>query len=163
MSIISEALKKVQEARKSEKKTAFSLPEPQGPIPIQAYAGIVIAIIVIAVVAAYALRRPSAPNLAAKAAPQVIPSHQEVVYTPAEQVKVEEKSPPSPPQVASAAAPPELILNGIMCSEDRRYAIINNGITLEGDVVGGAKVEKIEPNKVFLKYSGGDIVLKLKK
>jgi hypothetical protein len=48
-----------------------------------------------------------------------------------------------------------LVLNGIFFSGNSGYALINNQIVKEGDVVEGSYVQKISEEEVFLKNSAG--------
>ena len=74
--------------------------------------------------------------------PQTIPA---TIATPLpeEQNKVEKK----------------FILNGIFFSDNDGYALVNNQIIREGDLVDGAKVEKITVNSVVLSNEGKIITL----
>jgi hypothetical protein len=55
--------------------------------------------------------------------------------------------------------PPVLVLNGVFFSENEGYALINNQILREGDVVDGATVERINLDGVELKSEGSVIKL----
>lgn len=52
-----------------------------------------------------------------------------------------------------------LVLNGVFFSQDEGYALINNRIVKEGDVVGGATVMRINLNEVELKTADSTIKL----
>lgn len=56
---------------------------------------------------------------------------------------------------------PEFIFSGVMFLEDGPRAIINGSVLEEGDTIGGARVERIEREKVFLKYKNEEITLNL--
>lgn len=108
-------------------------------------------------------------------------SHQEVTYksiTPKATPDGQEKTPVASAQNPAEKKPPEpqspksfklgqhhpnLILNGIMLLSDKPRAIINDAIVEEGDTVGGAKVVKINKNKVTLIYEDLEIILNLKR
>jgi hypothetical protein len=53
----------------------------------------------------------------------------------------------------------QFVLNGIFFSDNEGYALINNQITKEGDVVAGASVKKIGMSEVELEYKGSTIKL----
>jgi len=55
------------------------------------------------------------------------------------------------------------ILDGIMYIADRPRAIINNIIVGEGESVDGANVEEINKDNVVLKYNESEVTLKLNK
>jgi len=57
------------------------------------------------------------------------------------------------------ATPPALLLNGVFFSGNEGYALINNQIVKEGDVVDGATVLQITLEEVELKFQ--DATLKL--
>ncbi len=52
-----------------------------------------------------------------------------------------------------------LVLNGVFFSQDKGYALINNRIVKEGDVVNGATVTRINLNDVELKTADSTIKL----
>lgn len=54
---------------------------------------------------------------------------------------------------------PSLVLNGVFFSENQGYALINNQIVKEGDLVEGALVLRITLEEVELKYRGSTIKL----
>jgi len=67
---------------------------------------------------------------------------------------------PSPPvAVQATAVSSALVLNGIFFSEGQGYALINNQIVKESDVIDGAKVLKITSDAVELDSSGTKITL----
>jgi len=61
---------------------------------------------------------------------------------------------------------PDLVLNGIMYTEENPKAIINGVVVREGDVVSSATVVSISERNVLLKYNNDDnqveVALKLK-
>ncbi|MCM8780343.1 MAG: general secretion pathway protein GspB [Candidatus Omnitrophica bacterium] len=57
---------------------------------------------------------------------------------------------------------PSLVLNGIFFSENEGYALINNKILKEGDSIEQAKVKSITPQKVELEFEGETIILYVK-
>ncbi|MCK9604377.1 MAG: general secretion pathway protein GspB [Candidatus Omnitrophica bacterium] len=54
---------------------------------------------------------------------------------------------------------PELTLNGVFFSQQEGYALINNRIVKKGDLVEGATVTRIELNEVELDFQGSIIKL----
>lgn len=89
---------------------------------------------------------------------------QDVRYRPI--VRSIEKSPAATTKSSAAIVKipdrPRLILNGIMYMEEGPRAIVNNLIVEPGDLVGGAKVTKIERQCVILEYENVEITLNLK-
>lgn len=68
-----------------------------------------------------------------------------------------EHSPPLPPKE------PRWHLAGILFGEAEPYAVVNNTIVTEGDVVGGARVILINKSMVTLEKDGVEIRLKVAK
>lgn len=72
-------------------------------------------------------------------------------------------SSPEPLPAASAEIRPiiqvELILNGVFFSEDEGYALINNQIVKEGDLISGATVKQITLDEVELEAGGQPVKL----
>lgn len=54
---------------------------------------------------------------------------------------------------------PELKLNGVFFSQDQGYALINNRIVKEGDMLEGARVKQITLKEVELDFQGSVIKL----
>jgi len=75
------------------------------------------------------------------------------------------KEPPTTPissalsEESASGSPPILVLNGVFFSENEGYALINNQIVREGDVINGATVERINLQGVELKSEGSVIQL----
>ena len=63
-----------------------------------------------------------------------------------------EKKPRDPP-----------VLNGIFFSQDEGYALINNQIVKEGDLIAGGRVKRITLDEVRLEYDGREITVPAKK
>lgn len=57
---------------------------------------------------------------------------------------------------------PQLLLNGIVLSEDGSIAMINDQICKAGDEIEGAKIVEITPSRVTLSFKNQEIVLKNK-
>lgn len=74
--------------------------------------------------------------------------------------KIELKEPA--PSVESSAVQPQLVLNGIVLSEDGNIALINDQILKAGDDIDGARVEEISENQVVLSFETRRITLKAK-
>lgn len=53
----------------------------------------------------------------------------------------------------------QLVLNGIFFSDEKGYALINNQIVKEGDVIGGSTVKRIGLDEVELEFEGSAIKL----
>ena len=75
------------------------------------------------------------------------------------------KEPPTTPispafsEEPPGGTPPILVLNGVFFSENEGYALINNQIVREGDLINGATVERINLQGVELKSEGSVISL----
>ena len=54
---------------------------------------------------------------------------------------------------------PLFVVSGVFFSENQGFAIINDRVVKEGDVIEGAKVERINADGVKLKYEGAAIEL----
>lgn len=66
-------------------------------------------------------------------------------------------------QTISTGSKLSLILNGVFFSGDKGYALINNEIFKEGDVIKGAKISKISLDEVVLEVEGNAVRLVNKK
>lgn len=89
-------------------------------------------------------------------------SYQETIYRPLAAKEAKEPAKPQPASARFSGTYPDLILNGIMFLDDGPRAIINNFIVTEGDSVGGAEITKIYRKSVVLKYNDTQITLNLK-
>lgn len=69
--------------------------------------------------------------------------------------------PPAPPStdIQRPLAQPSLTLNGVFFSEDQGYALINNRIVKEGDLIDGVTVVRITLEEIDLNFQGQDIKL----
>ncbi len=65
------------------------------------------------------------------------------------------------PQTKPPASLPSLVLSGIFFSEDQGYALINNRIVKEGDLIDGAVLVRVSLNEVELKSQDSDTTIKL--
>jgi hypothetical protein len=83
---------------------------------------------------------------------------------------VQKVLPPSPPKVQPAAVPQKTteakkeqkgswVLSGVFFSENEGYALINNQIAKEGDVIDGATVKRINLDGVELESAGSTVTL----
>jgi len=68
-------------------------------------------------------------------------------------VKTKEKS--LPPQ------PPKLVLKGIAWDKTEPLALINGQVVKEGNTIGGARIVKIDFDRVAVRYRGNKFVFKL--
>lgn len=76
------------------------------------------------------------------------------------------KAAPSRPQPSASIKPlpkpetaPDFILNGVFFSDNEGYALINNQIVRQGDIIGNAAVSKISEDAVELKAGTSTIKL----
>lgn len=143
MSIINEALKKTeQHIHQNQDKDSSPAKTACGPNPLLVYTLVLLIGISLSKFIFGMLNPP-----AQKQKPQpVILASVSQVKTPA--------SPPKEtaiiPTESKKAAQPSFILNGIFFSDNDGYALINNQIVRENDLVDGAKVIRISSNTVEL-------------
>lgn len=153
MSIIYDALKKVE-------KTAS--PQNGGPAPkktgyriyffylIIAGLGIIVANLFFNFMPVF-FKRGVVPKIAPSPAPSLQP-----------QAQIEPVTVIAPEAIAARqepAEPPNFVLNGIFFSEGQGYALINNQIVRQGDLVSGATVVMITENEAELSFQGSTIKL----
>lgn len=186
MSIIQEALKKVQDytedkevVRQEAQKAGLNEPIPQAPGPIQATSQfsvrnprvIALGSIALALVMILSIKPLIAGILSANtrnarkgATDQITFPSQEVVYKPISGIdtRFDAEAPILQKSIALKSQYPDLALNGIMFLDAGPRAIINNSIVGVGNTVGGATVTKINRKSVALEYSGVEITLNLK-
>ena len=162
MSIIYDALKKIQTDTKNNN---ILVPERK-PLNTKnhKYRTYFLAAILLAFISAYVFLRP-APNPPSSLAQQkqvTDPQASEeatlttpaLTYTsPSEEMMFEVSSNDEPKT-------PSLSLNGLFFSENEKYAIINNQIVREGDVLAGATVKRITSSGVELDFEGSSLQLK---
>lgn len=189
MSIISEALRKAGEGRRSvveaesppqggiALKEGITLPEAReiGKAKVRrrpnALVTLAAILIVFSIVLAWNLfhrRLSAAPVRTASAENVSAPETASSETTLTQQLLDKAARETSPPVSTVAVDPlkppsPSLALNGIMYSTETSYAIINNSMVQEGDTVGGAKVAKINRGNVVLVYKDRETILTLKK
>ncbi|MFA6142237.1 MAG: hypothetical protein WC738_02970 [Candidatus Omnitrophota bacterium] len=80
----------------------------------------------------------------------------ETIYKPMSTVAAR---PDNTKRVVRRRSPPDLILSGIMQLVDGPRAIINDVMVGAGDVIGGARIIKIENDTVTLKDKDRELVL----
>ena len=155
MSIIYDALKKVEKSGEPALKDNKVTPSPKNKIKNYL---IYILFLVLGLFASkmffsYLNRQPY----------QVKPAKQTKTTPPVNNVP---KPPPLqqpklPPAVENIEVPakPTLILNGVFSSGEESYALINNQIVKLGDKINGAVIKKITPEEVLLDSEGSEIRL----
>lgn len=163
MSIIYEALRKIQNSSKGafranpnapSKSAADMRPSFKREI-VLAFVGITAGIFVVWLITGLGKRPQAIPPPPPSALPEAAPgspASPAVNVTPS--IAAEEKT--SEPKI------PELILNGIVLSEDGNLALIQEQILKVGDDIEGAKIEEITDKQVTLAFQGQKIVLKKK-
>jgi hypothetical protein len=177
MSIIQEALKKVQRTTSAKIKNTGPAHIPyrkdasEGDIvkgmlkprkKKNAMPGIIVKMIVY-VLAAAVIAAAFFISLSAwrKARPMVIAGQdeipaQEVTYRPMSNIEIKGG-------YIAGDDRPELILNGIMyLGQGNSKAIINNAIVMESDTVKGARIMRINERNVVLEYKDTEITLRLR-
>jgi len=167
MSIINDALKKVQQNLDRQRKSVGANPSAPGSAQKEKFSDIFEAFIIasflgsILVLATFFLFSPKkkelAPPTAAEEAKPVQEMSAEAPLPPAP------TPPPPAPQRTSDAKNRVfgLTLNGIVRMGDEYVALINNKIVKEGDVLGERKILRIEKDQVKVFDRGETIILKL--
>lgn len=175
MSIIYDALKKVESLNKKDLKYEASREDKHSKPKIKTYliyvlvvcVGLFIGNLSFALLAYYSKRRATSQTkerpkpLVKEQAKQESPKEL-LVPAKSEQVLANESKSTLPVEVKNEPLP-SLILNGIFFSEDEGYALINNEIVKVGDVVDGATVKRISVDEVELEFSGSQIKLSTRK
>jgi hypothetical protein len=189
MSIIQEALKKAQadietkkEAGRLSEQIPVKAPQPETPAPAgvaghaeparktapQAWAYIMLAVVLIAAFAT--IKFPRKETLAEKPAalPAAVQDAEKTVTTPAAVIGPTQNEPATvfkdmiPASLKPKPDTAHLVLNGIMYLEDGSRAIINNAIVAEGETVEGFVVDKINKKSVVLRSGDTQTTLNLK-
>ncbi|MFA6357252.1 MAG: hypothetical protein WCY09_01090 [Candidatus Omnitrophota bacterium] len=153
MSIINDALKKTEQSiQKNNAKENLNLNSKPSPKPILLYILILLTGIFLANLIFNLLRykikstttvektavtnsKPSTPQ--PKIAAPVLPKTENRII-----------------QADTQANKPDFVLNGIFFSDNSGYALVNNQIIRENDLIDGAKVQKITSNSVDLNLEG---------
>ncbi len=154
MSIINEALKKTeQNIQKNAEKVNLPVSSKPGPLPVLLYTLILLAGLFLGNIMFNLLRYKVKPanTSASSQQPLVLTALPAAPALPSEEKKIPETSLPQNNQA--------LVLNGIFFSDNDGYALINNQIVRENDLVDGAKVIKIAANNVELDREGKIITL----
>jgi hypothetical protein len=163
MSIIHDALKKAQKTNASSQLPSSVEQRPSSKKFILLYAGVaLLGALCAKLFFVYALplflKKPEKPRLASQAKREPLP-----IKTVAPSSSLPQSNALVLPEIikkvsqkADTSLGPEsgITLNGVFFSEDEGYALINNQITQEGDVVAGAKVMKITVDEVELEIDG---------
>ena len=159
MSIIYEALKKagkahlIGEEKSTEDKKRF--------VSYKTYAVylsvVVLGFVCAALVWGFMTKRyhPGIKSNTGQAKAQVLPESGRFIPSaalPAENTPIQEKK----------DIPSELVLNGVFFSDEQGYALINNQVVKEGDVIEGAVVKAIGLKDVLLSREGKSITLESK-
>jgi len=165
MSIINEALKKVQEIRKESPakdtvgpagKVETKLPMPA--MPADKKAVIKVTGIIIASIAAVILLKNSNMLSPKKTVPRV-PPPQTAQEKPAPATPGAWNFNVAPPGASQEDALPTLVLNGIVYDDQRPYAIVNNKVLLKGEEIEGAALVEISKDRVKFLFKGREIEL----
>lgn len=101
-------------------------------------------------------------NLFSKPLPKPVPSKitpKDTTPVISKETPVSEKEVPLAPPEPKKEAAPTFVLNGVFFSGDEGYALINNHVVKEGDMVEGALVKKITLEEVVLDAQGVTITL----
>lgn len=169
MSIIYDALKKVEKSHNISPETKLDKDyKPKSKIKIYLLYGLMAcSVFFIASIFFAFLQKPLQSNPRVLAKNQSQPNLKPDVNI----VKEPRREPPSTETITAIQNKPEplekpkapLTLNGVFFSQDEGYALINNQIVKEGDIVEGAKVERITLEEVELVFEGKPIKLSTNK
>lgn len=157
MSIIYDALKKVE--RSYDAKAGAKKEEKHPKFVFKKIYFLYLLLIGISVVAGRFFFIKAPPQHVEPAQVQAPPQVQAPAPVPAPQ----EAQAPAPPIDAKKKLQESLVLNGIFFSGDEGYALINNQIVKQGDLIEGATVKQISLNEVELEFEGSTIKLYGKK
>ena len=147
MSIINEALKKTEQyIQKKADKENIPVSTKHLPRPVLLYALILLAGLFLANIIFNLLRYKVTPgNIREKS----ITLDQPVAPLPQAREIILPKE-----EAASLPSEQKFVLNGIFFSDNDGYALVNNQIVRENDLVDGAKVQKITSGSVELNQEG---------
>lgn len=157
MSIIYDALKKVE--RSYDAKAGAKKEEKHPKFVFKKIYFLYLLLIGISVVTARFFFTKAPPQQVEPAQVQAPPQVQVPLTVPAPQ----EAQAPAPPIDTKKKLEESLVLNGIFFSGDEGYALINNQIVKQGDLIEGATVKQIGLNEVELEFEGSTIKLYGKK
>lgn len=146
MSIIYDALKKVEITL--DKKPAIKAPKPDKNKVYLLYA-LVAAVGIISASIAINFFSPGSTKPIQAPIEAPVPAAAKETALPAAAPE------PAPAPKGHTAAP--LVVNGIFFSQDKGYALINNRIVEEGDMVEGNKITRINAETIELKDSQGQV------
>lgn len=157
MSIIYDALKKVEQSQGSSLQTKIDKPDKPGPKVYVTYVLIVLmGIIVASIFWGLFIKPPLATDVASN-----VDAASKVILLPNKPIP--ETTPPlQPPAVVKSEPRTTFTLNGIFFSQNEGFALINNQIVKEGDNIGSAKVLLIRLDEVELESDGSLIKLSVK-
>ncbi len=162
MSIIHDALKKVEGTLGQRAVSSGAPPAAAGSLPVHRKAIAILLLVVAAgfLVGSLALSSGVLPMLVQKAF-RMAPLPRSAAMTPAQKQAQANSSPFARTRAPSAREP--FVLNGIAATNEESYALINNEIVSVGDMVGDAMVVKIVPEEVVLESKGELISLRTKR
>ncbi|PIU41307.1 MAG: hypothetical protein COS99_06320 [Candidatus Omnitrophica bacterium CG07_land_8_20_14_0_80_42_15] len=181
MSIISEALRKAHEINSQSKRKEPGKPnllgpaiEPGTPTPkIKAnknisYLATLVIILILLTFAGFVILKSRSSGVNKQAATIAYDAAVKNTENNTDTVRIKEE--PAAPIIENKPAAKKdfnyeaFDLSGIVFGGGKRsFAVINNDILEEGDMVGDAKIIRIEKNKVTLLFNNSEIVLNLKK
>ena len=164
MSIIYDALKKVDKEKASNGEVGFRRP------PLKQYL-VYLVVVCLGVVIAHVLFRVLVTHKETftrlgdtqlvKKTKLLSPRKQQEVVPPVAPSSVTNAAPPSlpaqkvsPPTESVRQSPPSLVLSGVFFSENEGYALINNRILRQGDTIDGARLIKVGLDAVELEFNG---------
>ncbi len=171
MSIINDALKKVQQNLDRQKKVPAGISTPlTKPAPKERFSDIAEAFIIasflgsLLVLGTFFFLGPKK-----KALPPPVVDENTSTAEKAPENLIPPPAAPTPPSIPSGNAGEAknrvfgMTLNGIVKMGEEYVALINNKIVREGDVVGARKVLRIEKDQVKVFDRGETVILKLKR
>ena len=157
MSIIYEALKKIQKSEQDTQNTAAADKAKKSKYKVYLFYFLVICVgVFIGSIFFRFLGRGKAPSQKKSALPVIQEKIPAPVIEPADKPKQGK-----PSEVSEAETKPlgSLVVNGVFFSQDVEYALINNRIVKEGDEIDGAKVKSVTLYEVVLDYDGQEVRL----
>ena len=155
MSIIYDALKKVEKSGESVLKNNKEVPALKNKIKVYFIYILFLALGLFVAKTFFSYLNHQPPQVkAAKKTQITVPQNNTIKIPPLQQ-------PQLPPAVENKEPPPKptLILNGVFSSGEESYALINNQIVKTGDKINGAVIKKIAPEEVLLDYENSEIRL----
>ena len=147
MSIIYDALKKVEKTTEKNAPAGSEIRKFNKPKPVLIY---ILVILIGLYFGNTIFKKIAKPKTKPLATPTLIGIQ---AITPVN------KTPAAPVQAEKTSTEPSLVLNGVFFENDKGYALINNQVLKIGDFIQNAKLEEISLEKVVLEFNGRKITI----